>query len=83
MGVNVIGKGIITLFLIGIIYLAFMPHVVELTQDESLWADVSDSRALALRDNALLLYYVAGLLAFVTLVIWMFNASSSKGSFAG
>ena len=80
MGVNVIGRGLVVMFLVGIVYLAFMPHIATLTTDESLWADVADSRAIALRDNALLLYYIAGILSFVVIVVWMFNASSSKGA---
>ena len=80
MGVNVIGRGLVVMFLVGIVYLAFMPHIAELTTNEALWVEVADSRAIALRDNALLLYYVAGILAFVVVVVWMFNASSSKGA---
>lgn len=80
MGVNVIGKGIITLFLIGIVYLGMMPTVSTLAEDENLWYGVTDSRALFLRDNAMLIFYVSGVIAFFTTIIWMFNASTSKGA---
>ena len=80
MGVNTIGKGLITIFLIGIVYLGIMPTVSNLAEDESLWTGVTDSRALFLRDNAMLIFYVSGLIAFFATIIWMFNASTSKGA---
>jgi len=80
MGINTITKGIIALFLIGIIYLGIMPTVSNLADDPSLWIGVVDSRALFLKDNAMLIFYVSGLLAFFSIIIWMFNASSAKGA---
>jgi len=80
MGINTITKGIIALFLIGIIYLGIMPTVSNLAEDPSLWIGVVDSRALFLKDNALLIFYVSGFLAFFSIIIWMFNASSAKGA---
>jgi hypothetical protein len=80
MAINTIGKGLITLFLIGIIYLGIMPTVSNLAEDPSLWSGVTDSRALFLRDNAMLIFYVSGFIAFISTIIWMFNASSSKGA---
>ena len=79
MGINTITRGIVTLFLIGLIFLALMPYVYNLSVDEGLWGNVTDSRALFLRDNAMLIFYVSGLLGFITTIIWMFNASSNKG----
>lgn len=80
MAINTIGKGLITLFLIGIIYLGIMPTVSNLAEDPSLWTGVTDSRALFLRDNAMTIFYVSGFIAFISTIIWMFNASSSKGA---
>lgn len=80
MGINVTGKGLITLFLIGIVYLGLMPTVSNLAEDPSLWTGVTDSRALFLRDNAMLIFYVSGLIAFFATIIWMFQASASKGA---
>ena len=82
MAINTIGKGIIVLFLIGIVYLGIMPTISNLAEDPSLWSGVTDSRALFLRDNALLIFYISGFLSFVITIIWMFNASSSKGAVA-
>ena len=80
MAINTIGKGIITIFLIGIVYLGIMPTISNLAEDPSLWSGVTDSKALFLRDNALLIFYVSGFIAFLSVIIWMFNASSSKGA---
>lgn len=80
MGVNTIGKGIITIFLIGIVYLGIMPTVSNLAEDETLWTGVTDSRAIFLRDNAMMIFYVSGLIAFFATIIWMFNASTARGA---
>jgi len=80
MGISTITKGIIALFLIGIIYLGIMPTVSNLAEDPSLWIGVTDSRALFLKDNAMLIFYASGLLAFFSIIIWMFNASSARGA---
>ena len=80
MGVNTIGKGILTIFLIGIIYLGFMPTMSNLAEDPAMWEGVTDSRALFLRDNAMLIFYVSGLLAFFATIVWILNASTSKGA---
>lgn len=82
MGINTITKGIIALFLIGIIYLGVMPTVSNLAEDPNLWVGVVDSRALFLKDNAMIIFYISGLLAFFSIILWIFNASSSKGSVA-
>lgn len=80
MGINVIMRGIITIFMIGIIFLGLMPTVYNLSVDESMWGDVQDSRALFLRDNAMLIFYISGLIGFFATIAWMFNASSSRGA---
>lgn len=80
MGINVIMRGIITIFMIGIIFLGLMPTVYNLSVDDGMWGNVQDSRALFLRDNAMLIFYVSGLIGFFTTIVWMFNASSSRGS---
>ena len=80
MGINTIARGIITIFMIGIIFLGIMPTVYNLSVDDGMWGDVQDSRALFLRDNAMLIFYVSGLLGFFATIVWMFNASSSRGA---
>ena len=80
MGISTITKGVIALFLIGIIYLGIMPTVSNLAEDPTLWVGVVDSRALFLKDNAMLIFYVSGLLAFFSIIIWIFNASSARGA---
>ncbi len=82
MGINVIVKGIIALFLIGIIYLGVMPTVTNLADDPSLFDGEVSSNTLFLKDNALTIFYVSGLLAFFSIIVWMFNASSSSGAMA-
>ncbi len=80
MGINTITKGIIALFLVGIIYLGMMPVVSNLAEDPNLWIDVVDSRALFLKDNAMLIFYASGLLSFFIIIIWMFQASTARGA---
>lgn len=80
MGINTITKGIIALFLIGVIYLGIMPTMSNLAEDPNLWVGVVDSRALFLKDNAMLIFYVSGFISFFSVIIWMFNASSSRGA---
>lgn len=77
---QVILKGIIALFLIGFLVLSFSPIISQLAEDEGMWGGVTDSRAVFLRDNAVTLFYVAGMIGFITTVMWMFNASQSKGA---
>ena len=79
MGINVILRGMITLFFIGVIFLGMMPYIYELSVNEDLWGDVADSRAIFLRDNALNIFYISGLVSFFATIVWMYNASSSKG----
>lgn len=83
MGVNVILRGMIAIFAIGIVFLSLTPYIDDLATNSSLWGDVIDERAIFLRDNALTLFYVIGLIAFFTVIIWMFNASSRKGATVG
>ena len=66
--------------LIGIVYLGLMPTISNLAEDPTMWENVTDSRALLLRDNALLIFYVSGLIAFISTIIWILNASSAKGA---
>ncbi len=65
VGVTTIGKGLITIFLICIVYLGIMPTVSNLAEDESLWTGVTDSRALFLRDNAMLIFCLKNLCGWV------------------
>lgn len=80
MGINTIVKGIIALFLIGIIYLSITPLVVDLANDPVLFSDEMDPNTLLLKENALLIFYTSGLLTFFVIIIWMFNASSASGA---
>ena len=77
---QVILRGIAAMFLVGFIILAFAPMIDSLVSDKQLWGEVGDPRAIALRDNAVTLFYVAGLIAFVMIISWMWNASQSRGA---
>ena len=68
------------LFLIGFIFLGMMPTVFNLATDEGIWDEVQDSRAIFLRDNALNIFYISGIMSMFATIIWMFNASQSKGA---
>lgn len=80
MGINTIVKGIIALFLIGIIYLSITPLVVDLANDPMLFSGEISPETLFLKDNALLIFYTSGLLTFFVIIVWMFTASSSSGA---
>lgn len=80
MGINTIGKGLITLFLIGIIYLSLTPMISNLAQDEILFGGEIDPGTAFLKNNVMLIYYASGLIAFLVVIIWMFNASSASGA---
>ena len=77
---QVILRGMVALFLVGFIILAFAPTIDSLVSDQNLWGEVGDPRAILLRDNAVTLFYVAGLIAFVVIIVWMWNASQSRGA---
>lgn len=80
MGINVVLRGIITLFLIGIVFLGLMPTVNELATDPDRWGETTDSRAVFLRDNAMNIYYISGIIGMFATVVWTMNAAASKGS---
>ena len=80
MGINIITRGIVTLFLIGVIFLGLMPTVHDLSTNDELWEEVTDSRAVFLRDNAMTVYYISGIFSLFTTIVWMLNASQSKGA---
>lgn len=80
MGINTTLRGVIALFLIGFVWLGFMPTMNNLVSDDSIWGDVIDSKALFIRDNAMTLYYVAGIIALFATIIWMLNSAQSKGA---
>ena len=73
-------KGIIALFLIAFVILAFSPVIDNLANNPAMWGGVGDSRALFLRDNAVTLFYAAGLMAFIMIIVWMWTAAQSKGA---
>lgn len=80
MDSNTIAKGLIALFLIGIIYLALTPTVSNIAEDPSMWDGVTDTDSLSLRNNTMTIYYFSGVLFLVVVIIWMFSASTSKGA---
>lgn len=83
MGISTIVKGIIALFLIGIIYLSITPTIVDLANDPTMFSGEMDPNTLFLKDNALLIFYTSGILSFFVIIIWMFNASSASGATSG
>ena len=80
MGINVTLRGMIAIFLIGFVWLGLMPTMNQLVTDPNLWGDVTDSRAIFLKDNAVNLYYIGGLIALFASIVWMLNSASAKGS---
>jgi hypothetical protein len=83
MGINVIVRGMTSLFLIGIIFFGLMPTIYKLNVDPNLWDGITDSRAIFLKDNALNIFYISGLVFMFGIIIWMFNGASAKGSTFG
>lgn len=79
MGMNTTLRGIIALFLIGFVWLGLMPTMDGLAKDPNMWGDVTDSRAIFLRDNSVNLYYIGGLIALFATIVWMWNSASAKG----
>ena len=77
---QVVIRGMVAMFLVGFIILAFAPAIDSLVSDKQLWGEVGDPRAIILRDNAVTLFYVSGLIAFVVILSWMWNASQSRGA---
>lgn len=80
MGINTTLRGIIALFLIGFVWIGFMPQMNNLVNDDNIWGDVVDSRALFIKDNAMNLYYIGGIIALFATIIWMFNSAQSRGA---
>ena len=80
MGINSIIKGVIALFLIGIIFLSITPFIINLADDPTLFSGEINEQTLFLKDNALMIWYIAGIFSFFSIIIWMFNASSSSGA---
>ena len=80
MGINIITRGIVTLFLFGVIFLGLMPKVHDLATNDQLWDGVTDSRAVFLRDDAMTVFYISGIFSMFTTIVWMLNASQSKGA---
>jgi len=80
MGINVIVKGIIALFLISIIYLSMTSTVENLANDPSLFDGEVSSATMFLRDNVMMIYYMSGVFTFFVIIVWMFSASSASGA---
>lgn len=80
MGINVILRGMIAIFSIGFIFMALMPYIYALATDNNLWSEVLDPRAIWLRDNALNIFYITGIVGIFSTIVWIFNASDRKGA---
>ena len=80
MGINTITKGIIALFIIGIIYLSMTSTIVNLADDPTLFGGEMNEGTLFLRENVLMIYYMSGIFTFFVIIVWMFNASSASGA---
>lgn len=78
MGINVIIRGVLGLFFTGMIFLAMMPALYTFTHDSAMWADVSDPRALNIRDVFWTGYLATGVIAFFVIFLWMINAANRK-----
>ncbi len=80
MSINVIVRGMTALFVVGIIFFGLMPTIYKLTVDPQLWDGISDSRAIFLKDNALNIFYISGVIFMFGIIVWMFNGASNVGS---
>lgn len=80
MGINVTLRGMIAIFMIGFVWLGLMPTIDQLVKDPNLWGDVVDSRMIFLKENAVNLYLIAGLIALFASIVWMLNSASAKGA---
>ena len=78
MGVNTIIRGVLALFFIGLIWLSMMPEMYKITHNETMWGDVTDERALGVRDMSWNMYLGAGVIAMFSIFVWMINASTRK-----
>ena len=77
---QVIVKGVIALFIVGIIVVSFSPVIDNLANDSGLWGNVTDGRALFIRDNTVTIFYVISFITFIMIIIWMWNAAQAKGA---
>ncbi len=80
MGINSIVKGVIALFIIGIIYLSMTSTIVNLSEDPTLFGDEVNANTMFLRENVMMIYYMSGVFTFFVIIVWMFSASSSSGA---
>ena len=78
MGVNTIIRGVLALFFIGLIWLSMMPEMYKITHNETMWGDVTDTRALGVRDMSWNMYLGAGVIGMFSIFVWMLNASTRK-----
>ena len=55
-----------------------MPTLYTFTHDSPMWADVTDQRALDIRDVMWTGYLATGIITFFSIFLWMINASNRK-----
>ena len=72
MGINIITRAMVTFFLIGVIYLMFMPVIYMVSQPGFIDPNmVIDSRGQMIIDNAYLIYQASGVIFIVGCIKWI------------
>ena len=79
MGINIITRSMVTMFVIGIIYITFMPVIYLVSQQGFILSGVTlDPRGQYIVDNAYTIYQASGIIYIAGCIVWMFNASDRK-----
>ena len=77
MAINVILRGIISVFAIGIAMVAFMPAVWDLYYNQDLWVD-APAEALATRDNIYATFMALPLFMIGAVFLWSYMSPTRR-----
>jgi hypothetical protein len=75
MAINIILRGIISVFAIGIAMVAFMPAVWDLYYNQDLWED-APAEALATRDNIYATFMALPLFMIGAVFLWAYMSTT-------
>jgi len=77
MAVYTVLRGLISLFAIAVVSVAFMPAVWDLYYRDELWENVPN-QGLAIRDNIYTIFQVLPLFMSGAVLLWMYLNASKK-----
>ena len=77
MAINIILRGIISVFAIGIAMVAFMPAVWDLYYNQDLWID-APAEALATRDNIYATFMALPLFMIGAVFLWAYMSTPRR-----